>query len=110
MAGWTGLETVFHAFDNQLMACELWSQVLQYVSVLNKWDVTVRPREHPRVDPVRGDILETWSLAKLQTDEPAPRGLSAQSSMPCRYRPSPFRAFALSLVASNIWRVELLTR
>lgn len=59
MAGWTGLETVFRAFYNQLMACELWSQVLQYVSVLNQWNVNARLREPPRVAPVRGDILET---------------------------------------------------
>jgi len=50
---------VHPAFDNQLTACGLWSQVLQYVSILNEWDVNSRPRENSRVDPVRGDILET---------------------------------------------------
>ena len=59
LAGWTGLEPVLRAFHNQLTTWELWSQVLQYVSVLNKWDVNVRLRETSRVAPVRGDILET---------------------------------------------------
>ena len=59
LAGWVGLETVFRAFDNQLTACELRSQVLQYVSVLAEREVNARPCQSSRIDPVRGDILET---------------------------------------------------
>jgi len=41
------------------MACELWSQVVQYVLLLDEWEVSARRSQYPRIAPVRGDILET---------------------------------------------------
>jgi hypothetical protein len=59
VAGWTGLEPDSPRRCNYLMACELWSQRVEYskVGVVNR--VREIPGESARIDPGRGDIVET---------------------------------------------------
>ena len=59
MAGWTGLETSSPRFGNHLTACELWSQRVECPSLATLNRVRRVPRASSRINPGRGDILET---------------------------------------------------
>jgi hypothetical protein len=65
MVDLTGVETEIRPFSNSLTASELWSQAVESLSLTTPNRFPAVPFESPRIDPVRGDILETVESSDL---------------------------------------------